>query len=54
MEFIPQTLTPAQNDQNFITYYLQGVCPTQWEGWMRRHSQTLLIVAHWKDKGQQS
>lgn len=32
MGFIPQTLTPAPNDQDFITCYLKGVCPTQWEG----------------------
>lgn len=32
MKFIPKSLTPVQNNQNFMTYYLKGDYATQWEG----------------------
>lgn len=54
MKYIPKPLTPVENNQNFMTYYLKGDYTTQWDGSMRRHRPTLLIITHRRDKVQQS
>lgn len=40
MKYIPKSLTLVENNQNFMTYYLKGDYTTQWEGSVRRQTNS--------------